>query len=147
MKNDKEIVPLIKNISEIVEKKANRNFKQYDITFAQMRVIMMLYKAQDYEYSFKELEKYFKVSQQTMAGIIKRLEIKEIVETKIDTNDKRSKNVVLTDSGILIGRKSEEKIVEANDWISHCLTKEEKDVFIQLLKKIYFNINEKEEED
>ena len=47
----------------------------------------------------KELEEKFGVSHPTVAGILKRLESKELVRTSVNEKDRRRKDVLLTSKG------------------------------------------------
>ena len=138
--NDNDLIQLIKMLSDQIEKNINKNIKQYDLTFSQLRIVRFLYKSNGKIYTFKELEKNFGVSQQTMAGLIKRLEMKHFVKIINDDKDKRIKKVELTKKGEEIGDKIEKKRIDAKKWISSTLTNEEKKILYQLIEKIYYSI-------
>ena len=97
-------IQILKMINDNVEKITNKQLKEYGITFSQIRIIFVLYRSEKGVYSLKELEKIFDVSQQTMAGIVKRLEVKKLIESLGDSEDKRIKRVQLTDSGRELGK-------------------------------------------
>lgn len=98
------LIQILKMINDNVEKITNKQLKEYGITFSQIRIIFVLYRSEKGVYSLKELEKIFDVSQQTMAGIVKRLEVKKLIEILGDSEDKRIKRVQLTDSGRELGK-------------------------------------------
>lgn len=136
-KNKEIIIPVIKMLNDIIEKKANQSFKKFDITFTQLRVVLLLSYNQDKIYSLKELEEIFNVSQQTMAGIIKRLELKRLVENVKNPNDRRIKKVKITEKGKILAKKTEDKMFENENMLCNCLDEEEREIFCKLLKKIY----------
>lgn len=138
--NNRNLAPLIKMVNDKIEKNINNNFKKYDLTFSQLRIIMLLYYGVGKIYSFKELEKIFNVSQQTMAGLVKRLEMKEFVRIFNDPKDKRVKKVEITQKGREMGESVQKKMIDAENWLASSLTDEEKDVLYQLIKKIYYSI-------
>lgn len=138
--SSKDIAPLIKMVDEKIEKYINKNMKEYDLTFSQLRIVMFLYQSNITVYCLKELEKNFNVSQQTMAGLIKRLELKGFVRSFNELKDKRVKKVELTEKGKEIGEKIEQKRIETKNWIFSSLTNEEKELLYNLIEKIYNSI-------
>lgn len=83
---------LVKRIARRLEQNMNNFLKPYNITIMQSWVLMFL-KQTEKCYTFKELEKQFEVSQPTMAGILARLDQKNMIITIQDEKDKRIKKV------------------------------------------------------
>lgn len=131
------LLPFIKMIDEKMEKKINWMLRDQGVTFAQIRVIVLLSYSEKTEYSLKELERIFQVSQQTMVGIIKRLENKKLITTHFDTEDKRVKKVSLTEQGKAMGAKARAAVQENAHWLAGALTPEELETLLTLLQKIY----------
>lgn len=130
-------VPLLKMISEGIEKKINNELKEHDITFSQIRVVALLYRSVQDNYSMKELEKIFHVSQQTIAGIVNRLEEKKMIVSLSDPEDKRIKRIKLTENGKKLGEEAQIKVKKIEEWISTPLSAEEQVMLVSLLNKIY----------
>ena len=84
---------LIKRINAKVEKATNNPLLIYDLTSTQFKMLVMLHLIPDHTAMLKELEKYFGVAQSTAAGIIARLEKKNLVASFSDENDKRIKQI------------------------------------------------------
>lgn len=89
---------LVKRIAHRLEQNMNNFLKPYNITIMQSWVLMFL-KRTEKCYTFKELEKQFEVSQPTMAGILARLDQKNMIITSQDEKDKRIKKVEISDEG------------------------------------------------
>lgn len=96
----------IKKINDLMEKRANRQMQNEDLTFSQHHVLVYLIHCPEYTAPLKELEKYFRVAQATMAGIVVRLESKGLVESSVSSKDKRVKMVTLTEEGAESCRRS-----------------------------------------
>lgn len=132
------LIPLLKMINVGIEKKINNELKIYDLTFSQIRVVALLYQSVQESYSMKELEKIFHVSQQTIAGIVKRLEAKEMIVSLTDKRDKRIKRITLTENGKRLGAEAQTiKVDKIEEWILKPLSTEEQVMILPLLKKIY----------
>ena len=132
-----EFAPLIKMISDNLEKRINNELKKYDITFSQTRVLFLIYYSKDKIYTLKEIENAFHVSQQTIAGIVKRLEEKNLIYGFMDEEDKRIKRIKITKEGDELVGNIQREFVETKKNISKCLDEEEGKVLINLLKKLY----------
>ncbi len=131
------MIPLIKMIVEKLEKKINHDLKEYGITFSQIRIVILLYHSVREDYAMKELEEIFQVSQQTMAGIINRLEKKKLVQSYHDPVDHRVKRIRLTDEGKNMGERVYGQMARNEEWVERSLTAEEREELIRLLQKIY----------
>ncbi len=131
---------LIKRINAKVEKAINNQLLTYDLTSTQFKMLVMLHLIPDHTAMLKELEKYFGVAQSTAAGIIARLEKKNLVASFSDENDKRVKHVRLTHDGLQICLSVRETIVETERKLFSGLTPEEQNELNRLLYKVYHSI-------
>ncbi len=136
-----EVGFLIKQIQDGIEKHANNDLRENNLTMVQNRVIMLLHMSPDAAKSLKELEKEFNVSQPTMAGIIRRLTDKGYVTTFGDPSDKRIKIVRLTGAGIERGNEARKYIEKMEAKLLSNLSQEEQIQFRQLLLKVLSSIN------
>ena len=137
-----EFAPLIKMISDNLEKRINNELKKYDITFSQIRVLFLIYYSKDKIYTLKEIENVFHVSQQTIAGIVKRLEEKNLIYGFMDEEDKRIKRIKITKEGDELVCNIQREFVETKKNISKCLDEEERKMLINLLQKLYIYLIE-----
>lgn len=134
------LVPLIKMNVGKLEKDMNHDLIQYGITCTQARVIFVLYHSAAGILSMKELEKAFQVTQQTMLGIVKRLEMKDLVESCSDLQNMRIKRIRLTESGIALGENVNKIFCQTQRRINQALTEKEQDTLRVLLSKLYVSI-------
>lgn len=133
-------IQILKMINNNVEKITNKQLKEYGITFSQIRIIFVLYRSEKGVYSLKELEKIFDVSQQTMAGIVKRLEVKKLIESLGDSEDKRIKRVQLTDFGRELGKVLLVKMDEVEEKLLSGISQSERKELMNILKRVYENV-------
>lgn len=134
------VIPMVKLLSEIIEKKANGELKKYDITIGQVRVLAILYYSEQKECSLKELERIFHTSQATIAGIVSRLENKKFLVGVSDVQDRRIKKVRLTKAGEDLAKNAQVKVNDMEKWLTSNLEKEEREELIRLLYKMYDTI-------
>ena len=136
------IALLIKIINEAFEKRANRILRQYNLTFSQARILICLSLEGDEGHSLKELEKLFHVTQQTVAGTVSRLEEKGLVTAFAEKNDKRIKNVRLTESGKHVIKHIGQEIRELEEWLEKGFDQAEKINIRRLLQKLYERVEQ-----
>lgn len=136
------IALLIKIINEAFEKRANRILRQYNLTFSQARILICLSLEGDEGHSLKELEKLFHVAQQTVAGTVSRLEEKGLVTAFSEKNDKRIKNVRLTESGKHAIKQVGRELRELEDWLEAGLDLGERSDIKGLLQKLYERVEQ-----
>ena len=136
----------IKKVNDLLEKQANRSLQEMDLTFSQHHVLVHLLFSENHTARLKELEKYFRVAQATMAGIVVRLESKGLVVSGIDPDDRRIKVVTLTDKGEEACRESREKFKQIGELILSRLEPEEAQELGRLLDIVYTVLKEDEGE-
>lgn len=133
-----------KKINDLLCKKADETMQGLDVTYSQHHVLVYLIRSENMTASLKTLEKKFRVSQATMAGIVKRLEEKEVVTSYTLPNDKRIKMVTLTEKGISICNRSRELMIMSENKMKALYTKEELDTFVSYLDRLYKALNEED---
>ena len=131
---------LMKRISEVLDKKANSGLAEHGVTFSQMKLLIMLAESGADSVALKELERYFDLTQATIAGLVVRLEKKNLICGFTDPSDKRIKRVRITPEGRLLCETAKSEMIEYENWLLEALSEEEKEEFTRLLKKIYTNI-------
>lgn len=141
--NEHDIGMLIKQLYDAKEKRANEKLKQFGLTFSQFRLLIYIH--EQGEVSLKEMEHYFSLTQQTVAGIIKRLEEKGFVITCADSSDKRAKNVQMTEKGDDSYQKAIACYQQAQDLLIQDFSTAEKNEFQRLLTMALQNIKKGEE--
>lgn len=127
---------VLKQINDIMEKNANNALRKQDLTISQSGVLVMLDEKEEKTAAFKELEKYFGVSQPTMVGLLNRLEQKDLIEILDDPDDKRIRRAHLTRRGADKCKEGYKHMKAAEELLLGSLTAEEKAEFLRLLIKI-----------
>ncbi|MGN1319186.1 MAG: MarR family winged helix-turn-helix transcriptional regulator [Lachnospirales bacterium] len=131
---------LIKRINDILAKKANKELQEIDITLSQIKFLCTLDNNPNKSATLKELEKYFGVTQATVAGIASRLEKKGYVIGFIDEKDKRIKHIKLSDLGNDILEYAKETIEYREKELLSALNDNEKIEIRRLLQIVYESI-------
>ena len=129
---------LVKRIARRLEQNMNNFLKPYNITIMQSWVLMFL-KQTEKCYTFKELEKQFEVSQPTMAGILARLDQKNMIIT--------IKKVQISDDGRALINRLGEHLEDSEVAIVGNFTRDEQETFHLLLEKAYYNVVERGDEN
>lgn len=134
----------LKLINDCFHRHANNDLVEMDLTFTQHHAILFLSHREGYTAELKELERQFRVSQPTVAGVAQRLEAKGYVESLHHPMDKRIKMIRLTAKGLELSQRSHEKMVRRQQEMIAGLTPEELEELNRLLDKIYQNIQKSE---
>ena len=127
----------IKRIDNALGKEANHNLQSHNLTLQQSHALVMLSHAPDRTLPLKELESRFGAAQSTVAGLVARLEKKGLVEALQSPEDKRIKLVRLTDEGESMHQNCHQDVVNSEARLTSLLTEPEKDVLLELLKKVH----------
>jgi DNA-binding MarR family transcriptional regulator len=130
----------IKQIHDALERDANNLFRAKNLTLSQWRLLLVLSEASDGSHPLKTLEKLMHVSQATTAGIVQRLEQKGFIEGFGDIDDKRVKNVRITEKGRTVCDEASEQMDCAEQRLAGGLTEIEKQLFRELLRKVSENV-------
>jgi len=135
----------IKRISDYIEADANRALEQYGITFSQARVLIFLLRSQGKVVIQKDIEKYLELKHPTVIGILQRMEVKGIIVSDVDPQDKRQKIITLTDLAFDLEKRITDHVEDAEQRMAEGMTQEELDTIKLLLHKVYKNINKEKD--
>ena len=131
---------LFKQIHDRLEKQSNNALRAKDLTMMQVSVLMALQQAAEQQLSMKELERYFGAAQSTVAGIVSRLEQKDLVEAFGDTADKRIKLVHITTAGEKCCAEAACQMKEAEEKLLQGFSSEERKILNHLLTRVADNL-------
>lgn len=135
---NKEILFLIKNIHDRFEAKRNADCKKVGLTFSQFRVLIYLKNHKSKIVTQKELEVDFKVSHPTINGIIRRLENRNFIETKIIKEaGKQQKQIFLKQKGSSALINMNENQINDDKMLSEEFTPKEMSKLLDHLKRLY----------
>ena len=137
---DKEIVIMMKAISEDMQRRNDRFLKDFDLTFSQGRVLKIVH-GESGKVTQKDIEDFLFVSHPATRGIIKRLEEKGYIFTATDKEDKRHKVLFITDCG---KAKAEaiESVVSKEKTPFDAIDDSDREDFKRILRKIIANIKQ-----
>ena len=127
----------LKRIGNALAKEAAHNMQTHQLTTQQAHALVTLKHAPEGSLTLKELEEQFCAAQSTVAGLIARLEKKGLVEGYADPGDKRVKRVRLTEAGLNMHATCRQDVVASEKRLVSGLTEEEKETFLDLLRKVY----------
>lgn len=143
MEND-EISLLVKNLSDAIVCRVNRDFKQFNLTMQQLKILLFLMEARYHheETTQKDIQRYMRLSHSTVISILKSMELKGFIETAVSKQDKRLKTVAPTrqDDPLIKGVLKKKKAIE--DHLLEGFTSEERANLKVYLEKMYHNIAE-----
>ncbi len=128
---------LLKRIHTELEKRANRDLQENDLTFSQMHMLGVLDRQPEGAATLKELERYFCTAQSTVAGIAVRLERKGLVAACPDVADRRVKRIRITEAGRALCRRAKRTLRAGEAQMLSNLTPEEQAQLHALLLKVY----------
>lgn len=97
---DEHFGPIIKRIDQLFKIRMNQNLQQLDITATQMHVLLHLHCNSGNKITQKDLANHFEVKHSTMAGILSRLSEKDLIEITVDEENKKFKNITLTNKAM-----------------------------------------------
>ena len=139
-----ELALKLKRIDDSIKKKANNDLVEMDLTLVQHQTLVYLVHQEGHAAELKAIEREFRVSQPTVAGIAQRLEAKGYVKALSHPTDKRVKLIRLTPQGEELCARSWEKMKKRIQAMTAGLSPEELEELDRLLDVVYRNIEASE---
>ncbi len=139
---DKSISLEIKKIDSLIVRKIMAYNKDaiYHLTPVQIVVIKYLIKNKDSVVYQKDIEKKLGLRKSTVSGILGTM-IKNGIITRTDsTNDLRSKEIRLTETGYKLVKAMKKKAIEFEKLLQSNISKEDLEVFYKVTKQIQENL-------
>lgn len=127
---------LLKQINDVMAKRANNELRGQGLTLIQSFLLLSLEERTEQTASFKEIEKILHVAQSTSTGIIARLEQKQMVESFRSVDDGRIKMLRLTAQGQKFCLGARLNMEDAEKILLSGLSPEEAVLFKNLLLKV-----------
>ncbi len=126
---------LFKQLSIAFENNLQRSAAQYGLTPAQASIIIYLQTA-DHSVNQRELEHYFKLSNPTVTGLMKRMEAKDFIERVANPEDGRSKYIRLTPKALEVCSSVSQNMQTLEREMMQDLSPEEAELFHDLLMRV-----------
>ena len=140
---------LFKQLSIAFENNLQREAGRYGLTPAQASILIYL-EAADHPVNQRELEYYFKLSNPTVTGLMKRMESKGFINRVANPEDGRSKYIELTPKALEVSSSVRSNLLALESHMMQDLSSEEEAVFhellVRVLKRICVCRSEKTEE-
>ena len=140
---------LFKQLSLAFENNLQREAARYDLTPAQASILIYL-DAADHPVNQRELERYFKLSNPTVTGLMKRMEAKGFIRRVANPADGRSKYIQLTPKALEVSSSVRNNLHMLETTMMQDLSEEEEILFhemlVRVLKRICICRKEKSEE-
>ncbi len=141
MKEEKNLGAYFKSISNALDRKFNRDLDQFDLTLSQASTLMFLHFNQDKEISQIDIQNNFNLTNPTVTGILKRLELKGFICRTTSSSDGRRNIIRLTEKSAQLEQLLAQGIANAENQMTKGFTEEEKDILISLLGRVLVNIS------
>lgn len=135
---------ILKNISEIMDKRLNKKLNTMGITCSQMRMLSYLFEHREDEVTQKQLENYLRISHPTTVGLINRLEGKGLIVCKMSEKDRRQKIISLKEPTDNQLRKCKQQKEHSDRHMMDGFSAEEEKELKRLLNKLYINISKED---
>ncbi len=120
--------------SRQMRQKATRDFAEYGVTFEQLEILFLL-KHKD-EMSISQVAHKLEKDKATISRSIRFLELRGLVQKKLNITDKRKLKITLSNEGR--AKLEEVYICHHNlvEVLDHTVNLEEQKIFLQILRKI-----------
>ncbi len=142
MENKHGIGYYFKLISKSLESSFKKELLKNDITYQQFNILNYLFKNSDIEVNQKMLENHFELSNATISGILKRLEIKELIIREKSSKDHRDKIIKLSDKGNKIKYEFLSNRIRNDEILLSGFSEKEKEELGNYLSRVKNNIRE-----
>ena len=96
---------MIKQVNNVYEKDLNERLRMIGITASQCAVLDFLFHTSKEEVSQRDVERALNLKNPTVTGLLKRLDEKGYILCVPNANDKRKKNIYLTEKAYDIQRR------------------------------------------
>ena len=107
----------------------------YDLTPSQARILIYLSKV-DHPVNQRELEKYFRLTNPTVTGLMQRMENKGFIRREMNQADNRSKYIILTPKAMEISNEVRNNLYKVEEDITQSLSQQECAQLRQLLQQV-----------
>lgn len=147
-----QIPVIIGILGNMQQNEFNKNLSETGLTVSQFQVLLYLFRhsKEGREITSRELEAQFRVTNPTMAGILKRLENKGYIYRTPGKTDKRNKQIHLNMDSRFLESEVESKVKELQNRFRRFyqgFTKEETEQLRLLLRRLLENVEQYPDEN
>ncbi len=131
---------LVKQINNVFEKDLNGKLKAIGVTSSQCAVLDYLFHTNKEEVSQRDVEQNLNLKNPTVTGLLKRLDEKGYILCVPNAEDKRKKNIYLTEKAYDIQRRMDTDRKKLEKKLTRGMTKKEVAAVTRALEKMLYNI-------
>ncbi|MFI3170790.1 MAG: MarR family transcriptional regulator [Eubacteriales bacterium] len=136
------IATLIKCITNEYEKQFNQLLTTSGITASQFAVLNYLYETNKEYVNQKDIESYLNLSNPTVTGLLKRLDEKGYLLVVQNVQDKRKKNVYLTEQAYDMKKRFDASRKKMDRALFRGMKKNEVECLRRYLERVLYNIED-----
>ena len=125
MNQEREIGARFKHIHDKFTQHMNQKLRCLNVTYSQMELLLYLAEHQNRKITQKDIGEFMRVKHSTVIGILRRLETKGFLYCVVDEENKRCRNVILTQKGLDLKSEMEVHLREEEMRIRKALSEEE----------------------
>lgn len=137
---DKKLGYYFKVMSNEMIRNRNKNLEHLGLTSSQCDILLYLIAHNKEEINQKDIEKFFKLSNPTVSGILERLEMKGFIVRKTSSKDARFKQIELTDKGKEVNKDMNKNMQYLEKELLKNVSNEDLIIFKKVAKQLHDNI-------
>ncbi len=144
---DREHEPLsfkFKLIHESFAAMLNRTLREEDMTFSQLILIYFLWEHRDGKVTQKDISDALHIKHPTTIGLLKRLEDKDMLKVVVDPDNRKYRNIALTEKGIAFIENDKRRKRHTDEYMVEGMTEQEIANLRILLDQVYDNMKKHE---
>lgn len=130
----------IKRIDQLFKMRMDHNLEQFDVTIAQMHILIYLFKNSEKKITQKVLAEQFGVKHSTMSGILNRLKEKDLISIRVDKENKKYKIIYPTPKAMQLDEQMSLHRNETEALLLKDFSKEEIEQLGSYLDRLYNNL-------
>lgn len=137
---ERKILFEIKMLDNMIDRKICGSVEKNNLTHTQARVLKFLYDNRDRKVYQTTLEKEVDVRRSTISGVLDTMEKNNLIIRKNSSDDARKKEIALTLVSLNKHKEIAQKIANFERDLLRGITKEEVDIFIEVIDKLKGNL-------
>ena len=140
------LMPMIKQINTKARNCLKNNLKRYEITDAQLEVLILLSKHKYKSINQRYIEQQLHLSNPTIVSLLDKLEEKKLVQRVISKDDRRQREIVITELGEKMHEALYDDFCRSDFYLTSGLTSDEVGELKRLLSIVLENTSAKKED-
>ena len=147
---DREHEPLsfkFKLIHESFAAMINRRLREEDMTFSQLILMFYLWENRAKKITQKDISEAMHIKHPTAIGLLKRLEEKEMVKVVVDPDNRKFRNIALTEKGVMFIENDRKRKRHTDEYMVNGFSEDEILQLRNLLDRVYDNMKVMESEE